>query len=163
MITADTLKMLYGMNKWALGVNTEGIGHEESLAAPPRGGNCANWVVGHIVATRNVVLSLVGAEAVLDKETAALYERGSAPMTDPTRARRFEELLADFERAQARLEAALDRASDQLLAAPVPEGAPKVGDGLVGSTLAMLQFHEAYHVGQTGLLRRLAGKPGAIG
>ena len=163
MITADTLKMLYGMNKWALDVNTEGIGHEESLATPPGGGNCANWVVGHIVATRNVILSLVGAEVALDEAAAAPYKRGSGPLTDPIRARRFEDLLADFRLAQVRLEAALDGASDQALAAPVPEGAPKVGDGLVGTTLAMLQFHEAYHVGQTGLLRRLAGKPGAIG
>jgi hypothetical protein len=25
-----------------------------------------------------------------------------------------------------------------------------------------LHFHETYHIGQTALLRRLAGKPGAI-
>jgi hypothetical protein len=32
----------------------------------------------------------------------------------------------------------------------------------VCETLAILQFHEAYHVGQAGVLRRIAGKQGAI-
>jgi hypothetical protein len=31
-----------------------------------------------------------------------------------------------------------------------------------GQRLAFLQFHEADHVGRLGLLRRLAGHPGAI-
>ena len=32
----------------------------------------------------------------------------------------------------------------------------------VGSLLMTIAWHQAYHVGQTGLLRRLAGKEGAI-
>ena len=32
----------------------------------------------------------------------------------------------------------------------------------LGWRLAFLQFHEAYHAGQLGLLRRLLGKDGAI-
>ena len=32
----------------------------------------------------------------------------------------------------------------------------------VGSLLAGLLFHEAYHVGQTGVLRRLIGMDGAL-
>jgi uncharacterized damage-inducible protein DinB len=32
----------------------------------------------------------------------------------------------------------------------------------VRSLLATVFFHQAYHVGQTGLLRRIAGKEGAI-
>jgi hypothetical protein len=36
------------------------------------------------------------------------------------------------------------------------------GDQSVGEKLFVLQFHEAYHAGQTGLLRRIAGHEGAI-
>ena len=32
----------------------------------------------------------------------------------------------------------------------------------LGDRLSFLQFHETYHAGQTGILRRLAGKKGAI-
>ena len=31
-----------------------------------------------------------------------------------------------------------------------------------GTRVAFLNFHEAYHAGQLGVLRRLAGKPGAL-
>jgi len=34
--------------------------------------------------------------------------------------------------------------------------------GSLAAKLAGLQFHEAYHAGQLGLLRRIAGKKGAI-
>jgi len=37
-----------------------------------------------------------------------------------------------------------------------------VGNKTVGNQLAFFQFHEAYHAGQVGLLRRLAGKEGAL-
>jgi uncharacterized damage-inducible protein DinB len=37
-----------------------------------------------------------------------------------------------------------------------------VGDATVSEKLAFLQFHEAYHAGQIAILRRMAGKPGAI-
>jgi hypothetical protein len=39
-------------------------------------------------------------------------------------------------------------------------GRPIVGN--LGETLFVLQFHEAYHAGQTGLLRRMAGREGVI-
>jgi hypothetical protein len=35
-------------------------------------------------------------------------------------------------------------------------------NGTLGDKLGFLQFHEAYHAGQIGLLRRLVGKEGKI-
>jgi uncharacterized damage-inducible protein DinB len=32
----------------------------------------------------------------------------------------------------------------------------------LGSLLATVMFHQAYHAGQLGILRRIVGKPGAI-
>jgi hypothetical protein len=44
--------------------------------------------------------------------------------------------------------------------APIsPTGNPKE---TVGSLLAALAFHEAYHVGQTGILRRVIGREGVV-
>ena len=36
--------------------NLEGMTHEESLLRPEKGGASINWILGHIVATRNRVL-----------------------------------------------------------------------------------------------------------
>lgn len=154
-MSAQSLKKLFDVNRYALSVNVEGITHEESLIQPPRGGNCLNWVVGHIVANRNHVLRLLGEEPIWSEAEAEAYRRGSAPILDGARARPFAKLVEDFHRSQERLGAALDRADDAKLA-------EKEGKETVGESLAFLHFHEAYHIGQTALLRRMAGKEGAI-
>jgi len=64
-------------------------------------------------------------------------------------------ILADLERSQERLMARLERVTGEELAATR-------GDSTMGKQLAFFQFHETYHVGQTGLLRRIAGKEGVI-
>ena len=68
----------------------------------------------------------------------------------------FEVLRAGFDRSQEILLAALRGASAETLAAANERGEP------VAQRLAMLAFHEGYHGGQIGLLRRLLGHPGAI-
>jgi hypothetical protein len=53
--------------------------------------------------------------------------------------------------------------TDEELAANVPEefNRPPLA-GSIGDALSRLNFHESYHAGQIGLLRRIAGKEGAI-
>jgi hypothetical protein len=52
--------------------------------------------------------------------------------------------------------------SDELLAGKPPRNLTSDPDETVGSNLATFVFHESYHVGQTGVLRRVAGKQGVI-
>ena len=72
----------------------------------------------------------------------------------------FEQMLADFDASQDAIIAGLSEISDEELDVLVPwfgEEAPK------SVALAGLIFHETYHLGQTGLLRRVVGREGAIG
>ena len=154
-MNSQSLRKLYDVNAYALQVNVKDISHEESLLQPGGGGNCLNWVVGHIVANRNHVLELLGEPPIWGGEDYERYKRGSAPIRDGSAARPFAGILDDFAKSQTRVQAGLDRMTDAKLA-------EASGKDTVGSALAFLQFHEAYHVGQTGLLRRLAGKEGAI-
>lgn len=154
-MNADTLTMLFNLNHRVLEMNTGGVSHDESLQHPAPGGNCMNWVLGHIVASRNSLLELAGEEPVWSEEEAAPYARGSDGLRDSSQARPLAGILADLGRAQERLLARLGRMSDNDLAAPA-------GDGTIGSQLAFFHFHEAYHAGQVGLLRRLLGKEGTI-
>ena len=48
------------------------------------------------------------------------------------------------------------------LAARPPRNLTGDPDDTVGSQLATFVFHECYHVGQTGVLRRVVGKSGVI-
>ena len=72
---------------------------------------------------------------------------------------RFEKILEAFEASQQPILDGLAEISDAELGTMVPwfeSEAPK------SVALAGLVFHESYHLGQTGLLRRLLGKEGAI-
>lgn len=162
VIGAAALKMLFGYNHFALRANTKGLSHQESLIQPEPGGNCLNWVLGHILASRNLILRHLGEPPLWSEAEAEPYRRGSQPLRDPARARPFEDLLADLDRSQERLETALDRVGDSRLGESVAEGKRGFGGGMIGAAIAGLHFHEAYHVGQTGLLRRMVGKSGAI-
>lgn len=153
----DTLKWQLNMSASALGLNLEGVTDDEALLQPEPAGNCLNWVAGHILASREGTLEQLGEARVWDPDVSARYTRGSAPvgsaddaLVSLTRIRR------DLEQSQARFLAGLDRLTPADLEAPVK------GDQTFADRLAFLLFHETYHVGQTGLLRRLIGKPGAI-
>lgn len=150
----DALVMNFRNNHWVLSKHAEGMSHEESVARSSAGGNSFNWVLGHIVASRNDILALLGEPPVWNEADAAPYVRGSHEL-DPAAARPLPAILADLDRSQERLTARLER----LTAA---ELATVQGDSTIVKQLAFLQFHETYHVGQTGLLRRLAGKEGVI-
>ena len=147
--------------RWALQRNVEGLSHEESLVTPEKGGNCMNWVVGHLISTYDSLLGAMGAEAVGDPDEMAPYERGCETL-DPAKARRFEELLADFERVHARFVERLAALAPEELAAPAPFSPRNDPDETIGSLVVLIAFHQAYHVGQTGVLRRVAGRAGAL-
>ena len=157
--TTDALNMLFGINYDVLKRNLEGITHEESLIQPEGGGNCLNWVLGHIVATRDNAIQLLNQAPVWEKEIAGTYQRGSEPLRDGSNAQSLEKIVADLGRSQERLMAGLATASAPALSAPSPD---KSIAETVGEMLFVLQFHEAYHTGQTGLLRRMDGHEGAI-
>lgn len=149
------LARLFALNHHALHRNLEGVTDEEALHQPVSG-NCLNWVVGHIVASRNGVLKVLGAEPHWPAEQADRYARGSAPVTGPGGAASFQRIVRAFDESQERIAARLSEVTEADLAKPHAQ------DQSVGEWLSFLHFHEAYHIGQTGLLRRLAGKEGAI-
>jgi hypothetical protein len=145
-----------------LHANLEGVTQAESLAHPDPAGNCLNWVVGHMACIQNKVLPLVGQAPVVDAASLDRYDRGSAPMTDPAEARDLGELLGIWDQAAARWDAGLAALPADALAQPAPFSPSGDPDETVGSLLATLLFHQGYHAGQTGVLRRVAGHEGAI-
>jgi hypothetical protein len=153
-MSAEMLKLLFGYNHYTMGVNARDLTHEESLVEPP-GGNCANWVLGHIVQNRGAILSLLGEKPVWSEGEGERYKRGSAPITARDKPKPFPEIFQALDRSQERILAGLSRVKDEDL------GSVETKGSLLGN-LCGLQFHEAYHAGQLGLLRRIVGKEGAI-
>ena len=56
----------------------------------------------------------------------------------------------------------IEAMSPEVLASHPPRKFTNDLNETVGSNLATFVFHECYHVGQTGVLRRVAGKPGVV-
>lgn len=150
------LKSQVAMCARALDWNLNGITEQDALVQPSGGGNCINWVVGHIVSGRETILSQLREPGVWPPELTERYGRGSAPVTDESNApASLGDMRRAFEHSQETIMQALDRISEAKLD-------ESVGHRTLGERLAFLQFHEAYHVGQVGVLRRLVGKEGAI-
>ena len=151
----------FGFNHSVVKINTRDLTHEDSLVTAAGGGNCINWVLGHVVSSRNGVLKVLGRDPIWDDERAAPYVRGTEPIT-AVNALPLEEILADYRSSQQTILHALGELTDRDLEARSPIAYFKGDQETVGSVLAGFVFHEAYHVGQTGTLRHLAGKGGAI-
>ena len=142
--------------------NMEDINHQESLHQPQPAGNCLNWVLGHLLFVYQQIFPLLGQRPVMGEGTLDRYRRGSAPLVDPTEAVSWTELREAWEEVTRRVDAGLVNLSPEILDSPAPFSPSKNPDETVRSLLALVFFHQAYHAGQAGLLRRLAGKKGAI-
>jgi uncharacterized damage-inducible protein DinB len=138
---------------------TEGLTNADSLLQPPFRGNCLNWVLGHILVGRNDVLGLLGEPPLWGEAEASRYQSGSDPVSADDQALSLEKLLADLDRSQGQIAAALESVSPGFLAEPEDPGESEQPRG---AAVAFLHWHETYHTGQLELLRQLAGKNDAI-
>jgi len=163
-MTGSELAQMYEFSYGAIQRNLDGLTHDDSMLSPEPAGNCINWVLGHMVTGRGLVLMLAGASpTVLTEEEAAGYRRGSAALTEGGNSVDFDRLRSALEETQKRLIPALQALSEATLSAEVPEQFRRPPlQGPVGQALARLSYHEGYHNGQIGILRRMAGKEAAI-
>jgi hypothetical protein len=157
----DTLRHQAGTTRAVVQMNVAGVTHEESLIRPQPAGNCLNWVMGHLLSVYNGVLPLLGQPRVRPEEELARYARGSAPIADAD-ALPFGELLAAWESATAAVDAGLASFPPERLAERAPVSPSENPDETMGTLLSTVLFHQIYHSGQLGVLRRIAGKAGAI-
>jgi uncharacterized damage-inducible protein DinB len=143
-------------------LNADGITHEESLGQPQPAGNCMNWVLGHLICVYEEVLALLGQQPVMGKEALRRYGRGTPPLQDGAAALPWDTLLTAWDQVSERVEAGLASLTAEKLDAPAPGSPRKNPNETVRSFLGLFFFHQAYHAGQMGILRRIAGKEGAM-
>jgi len=117
-------------------------------------GSHLQWMLGHLVVSRDGLLAAVGGKRAWSEERAAPYDFGSVAGDTPDEP--VSDLLATLAMQQERLAAAFASLDDDVLARPL-------GRSTVGETLEFGTWHESYHVGQATLYRRGAGLPSAIG
>jgi hypothetical protein len=120
-------------------------------------GHDPRWLVGHLAATRRGVLKLLGLETE-EQGWEAFFRRGTSPADLPGDLE-LAPILASFFGAQALMAGAWEGLGPEALAKPFVRTLPD-GSQTVGDAFRFLAWHEAYHLGQLGIMRRLAGKAG---
>lgn len=154
---SDLLRRGFRRNQRILHAQAEGLSHEQSLTQTEYNVNCFNWVLGHVVSGRSQLLvRLFGVEPIMSEEQAARYLRESDPITeDGPGVMAFADLLGLLDASEEALEAALADVDEEFMAEEL-----SVEDGRMASRAAQVMFtyfHDTYHIGQTDLLRQMAG------
>jgi uncharacterized damage-inducible protein DinB len=158
MTTRELLEQQFAIMYDTAATNLEGMTHAHSLVRPFPAGNCANWILGHLVNVQNGVMQVLDAEPVWDSEQ--LERARFEPIESRADAIDWDPLRERFLASRASCLQAIARLSDEALAAELPH--PFGGMTTRAALLGVLAYHQAYHVGQLGVSRRLAGLDGAI-
>ncbi len=140
----------YAANTWLIGLLTEGLSHGESLLQPPFPTNCDNWILGHVLVSRNESLQLCGGD-MWDDELIERYKSESKPIREgDEHIRHLDELLKDIEISQDLLANRLNATSENELNLIVETFR---GEKPLWQHIHSLHWHETYHLGQLELLR----------
>jgi len=154
----ENLALQFRLVYQMVAANVEGMTPEQSVAQPEVGGNCANWVLGHLTNVQNGVMGLIGEPAVWESDQLA--QAGWDPITSRANAIDWDTLRDRFLGSRERCLSAISRLSEQSLSEQVPQ--PFGGTTSRGELLGILSFHQAYHSGQLAIARRIAGLEGAV-
>jgi hypothetical protein len=128
---------------------------EEEIRRTTGGGNPALWILGHIAMVR---LSL-GRRIGLESDTRyweSAFGKGSdaaAPLPNVSK----DSLLAEIEAGHGPLMNQISGLSAEQLSGDSGRQYPDGGNDVYGM-IAFLAWHEAYHLGQLGLIRSCLGK-----
>ncbi len=151
-IAAPILKV-YHINFFAFQKNIAGITHQESMIQVHEGTSTINWIMGHLVLVRDEVLKLLNEEVLCDEVCREIYGAGTPGMVDINAAIDLPDLVNAFQHSQDVITQKLQLFEKE---------APKNIDDLMVQ-MAGYGFHDAYHMGQLGYIRRLLNKPSLLG
>ena len=154
--TAAALKAQYDLNTRLYNNVLQGITDGESNNRNNENVNHIKWVAGHLLSTRLENMNqLTGGEP--DRTYVEKFGRNSK--LDPTGASypSLEELTAKWNEVSPSISERILQIPEELLDSKAPAQSP-IPDETFRGLLAFIVSHEAHHVGQLSILRKLAGK-----
>lgn len=154
----QALAQQFGFMYRVTAANLNGMTQQHSLEKASEGGNCANWILGHLTNVQNGVMELIGEKPVWRDDQLA--RAGFDPIQGQADAIDWETMREQFLGSRERCVAAVSALSDESLSGSVPN--PFGGTCSRADLLTTLAFHQAYHAGQLALCRRAAGLDGVI-
>lgn len=133
----------------------ESVSDTESNARNSEHVNHMKWVAGHLLNTRlDTIAKMTGSSP--DTSYGTQFGRGVA--LDPYATYPpIEEITTKWNAASSTIGNNFDYIPEEVLASEAPVKTP-VADETMRGLLAFLVSHEAYHIGQLSILRKLVGK-----
>lgn len=125
---------------------------DEQLEERTGDANALRWIAAHLAQSRAGLAAMLGEP--IEHPLEAYAEAVPADAEPPS----LETIRDVFARASAALNRALRDVTDASLAGDAPFAIP-LRDGSMAGMIDFLQSHEAYHLGQLGLYRRILGLP----
>jgi uncharacterized damage-inducible protein DinB len=139
------LETIFNLNHQVIHANLKGITQEESIQPSGEGGTSINWILGHLILNRDSIFEILGVDKMFPKELIPVYSRGTQNVTIEN-AEKVETLLQLLDKTQEVLKSEIEMKLDDEKKA----------------NIAFFAFHESYHAGQLGIMRRVVGKQGSI-
>ena len=115
--------------------------------------NHVKWLTGHVVSTRYMLLNLCGRPA--QEPFPSLFEKGKGLDSDAEYPS-MQALLADWDALSEQLAEQMDQITEEQANGPAPFQVPTTDQTFRG-VLTFFLHHEAYHIGQIGILRKYLG------
>ena len=156
MYSTTVINSTYKRNYNAIKGFLKGISNNDSRINPEPEGNNINWVLGHIIGYRSIILETLKQKPFWDEETFAPYSFKSPPLPE-NKGFSLETLLDLLDKSQDALTSAMEQTDDAFLETRLSDG-----ETPVGARLDFYAWHEGYHLGQLALLRRMIGKGSAF-
>ncbi len=134
---------------------TAGISDNESGIRNSEHVNNMKWIAGHLLNTRLGNMSRIAGLSP-DESYNAQFGRGNSFDPNATYPP-LEEITSKWQAASAAIGEGISNIPEEALSSKSPVQAPIADDTLRG-LVAFLVSHEAYHIGQLGMLRKMIGK-----
>ena len=155
----EQLALIFKLNNSLIARSLDGLSDEEVWAQPTGSGNPIAWLVGHLTETRAAMLAEMGVP--FDYGWTRAFKRGSA-LQDRTGYPTREAIEAAWKATHAAMRDAFATVAPERLAAAASRS-PVPGVENVADLIAFCGFHEAYHVGQIGFIRKQLGHSSIAG
>jgi uncharacterized damage-inducible protein DinB len=153
---AHTLSLQFDLHTRLFNNVLDGIDDAEADQRASQTVNHIKWLAGHLLATRYGFKELGGLD--VENPYAELFAHGK-PIDDHATYPPLDDIRERWNAISSKISEAFVNLPSEIADGPSPVNVP-VGDMTLGGFLSFLMHHEAYHLGQMGILRKYLGKEG---
>ena len=118
-------------------------------------GASISWITGHLLDYRHQVMNLFGANK--EREYRIMFNAKGA--SDGSDYPDISELLTKWNLVHVELEGEMEKVTDKQLNARIENGLSLHHEKTILDTLIFYMWHESYHIGALGMIRRMMGYP----